>query len=803
MSRVNSSGPKNQATPSETDARPGACLVTRCLLKGFRYSGWFVFLICLCGAGVANNDAGRIDGVVQTEGGVSLSNVNVIVANTPLGTVSSATGRFSIVGVPSGEHTVVASLVGYRNARHEVIVEAHAVSRIAIVLQPETTALPAIVVTGTRSAQSIDDTPIRTQVVTRREIGEMGVVDLGSLLSEQSGLAVISDHGTGVQMQGFDPDYTLVLVDGEPVIGRTAGTLDLDRFLVGNLEQVEIVKGSTSSLYGSEALAGVINLITRMPEEPFSGSIRPRFGTFGAMNFTGELESRRREVGISLFVDRSRSKGYDHTPETMSPTAPEYVTYTASPKVIYQPNDRITLSVAARAFRESQYSPEEITLRSGTVPIDRHARLTDWNISPKVVYRWTPGLRITGKLHTATYRTRSERIRNDNGEVFDLATFDQNYRKAEFHVHSLIGKTSVVTLGAGSVWESVEADRITGGRQSSRSAFTFLQEEWLPTAWLDVVVGVRVDAHSDYATRVSPKAALLVKTLPWIHLRGSVGSGFKAPTFQQLYLDFTNPSVGYSVLGSTYVREGMALMQDEDQIAAVLQDAETMEQIRAESAVSFNTGIEIAPGSRASFNVSFFHNNVQDLIEASPVARKKSGQSVYTYFNLSRVFTRGMESELKIRISEDASLSTAYQYLKTGDRDVPDRLDDGQVVTVDSETNKLRRVEASEYGGLYNRSAHTATLRLFFRKEEIGFSGNLRGVYRGRYGYQDRNLTGILDSPEEYAPGYALWHISFSQEVNDAATIRLGIRNIFDEKRLDYVPSLPGRTLYLDLTKTF
>ena len=804
MSNVNSSGYRRHSRLLEAANRRGGNIANRGFLKGLQWSGWFVLLICLCSGGMANDAPGRIEGVVQTEGGMPLADVNISVADPALGAVSSATGRFSLIGVPRGERTVVASLVGYRNTRLRVTVEANAVSRVSIVLMPETTALPTIVVTGTRSAQSIEDTPIQTQVITKREINGTGVVDLGSLLAEQTGLSVISDHGTGVQMQGFDPDYTLILVDGEPIIGRTAGTLDLDRFLVSNLEQVEIVKGSTSSLYGSEALAGVINLITHTPEKPFTASIRPRYGTFGTLNFTGELESRQQEFGISLFVDRSRSSGYDHTPETVSPTAPEYVTYTASSKVVYEPDDRVTLSLAARAFQEHQNSPEEISSRSGTVLIDRDARLTDWNVNPKFVFRWTPGLRISGKLYTANYHTRSERTRADNGEAYDMATFDQNYHKAEVQAHSLIGRTSIVTLGAGAAWESVEADRITGGRQSSRSAFAFLQEEWLPAAWLDLVVSARVDAHSDYATRVSPKAALLIKSLPWLHLRGSVGSGFKAPTFQQLYLDFTNPSVGYSVLGSTYVREGMALMQDEGQIAAVLQDAETMEQIRAESAVSFNAGIELAPGGRATAKINFFHNNVRDLIEASPIARKKSGQSVYTYFNLNRVFTRGMESEIKLRISEEAGLSAGYQYLKTGDRDVLDRLEDGKVVTVDSETNKLRRVETPEYGGLFNRSTHTATLRLFYLNDETGLGGSLRGVYRGRYGYQDRNLTNILDAPEEYAPGYGLWHVSLSQRIEDfAATIRLGVRNVFDEKRLDYVPSLPGRILYADLTRDF
>ena len=804
MSNVNDSSNRRQSRPSVAVGRRGRVIAVQCFLRGLKWSGWFVFLICSHGVGVANEATGRIEGVVQTEGGMPLADVNISVEEPALGVVSSATGRFSLIGVPGGERTVAAGLLGYRSTRLQVAVAANAVTRVRIVLSPETTALPAIVVTGTRSAQSIEDTPIQTQVITRREIDATGVVNLGSLLAEQTGLAVISDHGTGVQVQGFDPDYTLILVDGEPVIGRTAGTLDLDRYLVSNLEQVEIVKGSTSSLYGSEALAGVINLITRLPEKPFSASIRPRYGSFGTLNFTGELESRQRKVGVSLFVDGSHSNGYDHTPETVSPTAPEYVTYTASPKVFYEPGDRVTVSLSARAFQEHQNSPEEIRSRSETVLIDRNARQTDWNINPRFVFQWTPGLRISGKLYTANYHTRSERTRADNGESYDVATFDQNYHKAELQAHSLIGRTSIMTLGAGAVWESVEADRITGGRQSSRSVFAYLQEEWLPAPWLDVVVSARIDAHSDYASRASPKAALLIKPLPWLHLRGSAGSGFKAPTFQQLYLDFTNPSVGYSVLGSTYVREGMALMRDEGQIAAVLQDAETLEQIRAESAVSFNTGVEITPNGRVSAKINFFHNNVQDLIEASPIARKKSGQSVYTYFNLNHVFTRGMESEIKIRVSEAAGLSAGYQYLKTGDRDVLDRLDDGQIVTVDSETNKLRRVEIPEYGGLFNRSTHTATLRFFYRNEKTGFGGSLRGVYRGRYGFQDRNLTNILDAPEEYAPGYRLWHMSLSQRIKDfAATIRLGVRNIFDEKRLDYIPSLPGRMLFADLTRDF
>ncbi len=773
------------------------------LLDVLKWVGWFVFLIWLYNDIAAKDATGRIDGVVQTSKGTLLANVNMTVASTSLEAVSSSTGRFSLIGVPPGEQVVMARIVGYQPTQKEVKILANTTVQMTMTLTPETIALPPIVVTGTKSSHSIEDTPIQTQVITKREIDASGVVHLGGLLAEQTGLAVISDHGTGVQMQGFDPDYTLILVDGEPIIGRTAGTLDLDRFLVSNLEQVEIVKGSTSSLYGSEALAGVINLITRIPEKPFSMSVRPRYGSFGSLNFTGELETRQHDVGISFFMDRSQSDGYDHTPETVSPTAPEYVTYTVNPKVIYQPNHRITLSLATRAFWENQYSPEEIISGNTTESLDMDARLKDWNINPKIVFQWTPSLQITGKFYTARYHTKSERTHRNSGDVYSLSTFDQNYHKAELQAQTLIGKTNLVTMGAGGVWESVKADRITGGRQTSQSTFAFLQEEWLPTAWLDVVVSGRVDAHSDYATRLSPKAAILIKSLPWLHLRGSIGSGFKAPTFQQLYLDFTNPSEGYSVLGSTYVREGMVLLQQEGRIAAVLQDVESLKQIKAESAVSFNGGIEIVPRRSVSAKINFFRNNVQDLIEASPIARKMSGQSVYTYFNLNRVFTCGLESNLTVHPFSGASLSAGYQYLETGDEKVLDKLEDGQIVKIDTETNKLRRVETSEYGGLYNRSKHTATLRFFYQNEKLGFSGSLRGVYRGRYGYQDRNLNTILDAPEEFAPGYNLWHISLSQQIHKVTTVQFGIDNIFNEKRLDYVPSLPGRTLYAGLTRSF
>ena len=137
-----------------------------------------------------------------------------------------------------------------------------------------------VFVTSSRSERDIASVPLPVSIITAEQIRAQGAVRLDEVLEEQTGLNLVYNHGTGVQMQGLDPAYTLILLDGEPIVGRTAGTMELTRFTVANIERIEIVRGPASSLYGSEALAGVINIITRKPDKPLGASVRARYGAF-------------------------------------------------------------------------------------------------------------------------------------------------------------------------------------------------------------------------------------------------------------------------------------------------------------------------------------------------------------------------------------------------------------------------------------------------------------------------------------------------------------------------------------------
>jgi outer membrane receptor for ferrienterochelin and colicins len=148
--------------------------------------------------------------------------------------------------------------------------------------------------------------PMPVSLIPQSQIKTMGSLRLNDVLTEQTGLLVvpqINAQGNGIQLQGFNPDYTLILIDGEPIIGRYTGSLELSRIAVGNIKQIEIVKGPSSSLYGSDALAGVINIITEKPIGN-QGMASIRYGTNNTLDVNADANLNFKKTW-GLFICRS------------------------------------------------------------------------------------------------------------------------------------------------------------------------------------------------------------------------------------------------------------------------------------------------------------------------------------------------------------------------------------------------------------------------------------------------------------------------------------------------------------------
>ena len=196
-------------------------------------------------------------------------------------TTTRQDGAFAFHAIRAGEYMLTARCVRYSEHRQRIEVrDANVEMEISLAEMPVKTS--EITVTASRSLRGVENSAAAVEVIAYREIENTRPRYLGDLLSERVGLSIIDDHGTGIQVQGLDPQYTLILIDGNPVIGRTAGTVDLDRIMMDNVEKVEIVRGPTSSLYGSDALAGVINVITRVPDTAFRGVARAGYGTLAS-----------------------------------------------------------------------------------------------------------------------------------------------------------------------------------------------------------------------------------------------------------------------------------------------------------------------------------------------------------------------------------------------------------------------------------------------------------------------------------------------------------------------------------------
>ena len=230
--------------------------------------------------------------VVERGSGTPVVSAEVSLAGDT--TLTDGEGRFSL-GAAGPGGTLRVRRIGYAPATIELAASAGA-TPLTVELTPRALPLDEVVVTASRREQLLADVTVPTEIVSREELEESGSSDLSSALIEHTGIQFDGGHpsGTGVMLQGIGTERVLVLLDGQPLYGRISGTLDLARIPTAIVERVEVVKGPQAALYGSEAMGGVINIVTRSPEGAgVNGGARLTAGSSGRRDagLTGELQS--------------------------------------------------------------------------------------------------------------------------------------------------------------------------------------------------------------------------------------------------------------------------------------------------------------------------------------------------------------------------------------------------------------------------------------------------------------------------------------------------------------------------------
>lgn len=615
-------------------------------------------------------------------------------------------------------YALVVRAVGY--APRELSIGAITSDTLVVKLTAVPLSLDQVVITAARRPQRLADAVVTTEVVNRSDIERTGASDLASVLTEQTGIQLQGGipSGSGVMLQGIGAERVLILMDGQPMVGRLSGNFDISRIPTNIVERVEVVKGPQSTLYGSEAMGGVVNIVTRSaPSDGWTASASLLGGSEGRVD--GTIGAAGTRGALSAVVDlglRSvhRAPGVSSSVGALA--------------------DRMDVSVKSRWAPDSSRSAELAVLR-----LDERQR---WASGPR--YDFADNVQ-TGVRLTATQSFGEQRITPS----LHLSRFDHLARTSRTGIpiagtgntqaQQLLegellytGRLGWLTLDAGveGKRESITSSdgRIAGDDSVSVAGRTlyavepFAQAEFGGDRW-SIVPGARLTWNEQWGSAFTPRLAVRWRAMDPLTFRFSAGRGFRAPDFKELYLQFINEAAGYAVYGNR--------------------------DLRPEHSDNLTAGAEWSTG-RYYVRGQVYWNQLRDFIENTPLAGA-SPLIRYSYGNVEQGMTRGTDLEVGAVLG-GIRAEASYGWLDAFDRntDLP----------------------------LLGRPEHSARASLSSPVPFIGH-GMLTGIYTGSAPMERDAETGAVTSERE---AFFRMDARVSHRLPYGMELSVGVDNIFDSR---------------------
>ncbi len=594
-----------------------------------------------------------------------------------------------------------------------------------------------IVITGSRTEESLSDTSVVTEVVTREQIEASGAENAAEILEEQPGIQITTGArggagGLGIRLMGLDPQHTLILVDGLRATGRLNGVIDLTRFNSEGLRQVEVVKGPASVLYGSDAMGGVVNLITRDAEKPLAGEAHFAYGSRNTVDASGLVAIMRKRWRSRLSGGFHRTDGFDLDPSTETTNAPAGYTANVGHRTIVEPREGVKIAAT------TDYQQRDLTgviEEGGGAVFDRRnfTRVLGASLTPEIL--WSAPARLRTRLH---YSRFSDLALLDQRGDDDLDTLEQTVDQliqALAQYDHVIGRHSL-SAGIEGLVEFLDTPRLPGGRRDRQRIALFVQDEWRIAdreVKARLVPGMRVDVDSLFGAYVMPRLALRVDPDPKWTFRASYGRGFRAPSFREMYLDFPNAAVGYIIRGDP--------------------------NLEPETSWGGLGGVEWHPTRWLDVGAAAFHNRLRNLIfiDTSDAAGN------WSYANIGFAKTQGIELSATARAKKILQLGASYTLTDTRDL-------------------VLQKA-------LPGRSLHQGSMVLSVKPPRIGTHINLRTKFFSSQLYYGEALEDTRTDP------FATIDLRVSQRIWRYFDAFIGVDNILGAGDARYIPLAP-RSFY-------
>jgi iron complex outermembrane receptor protein len=582
---------------------------------------------------------------VNEKSGEPLIGANIVIIGTTSGTSTDYDGMTQLKNLPEGKVNIKISFIGYQEKTLLLIFPRDHNKTFEIELE-QGEVLEEVIIETLRSSRTIEDIPTRIEVITGEELGEkaaMNSSNIGMLLRETTGVQMqqtsLSSGNLSIRIQGLDGRYTQILKDGFPLYGGFAGGLSIMQIPPLDLKQVELIKGSNSTLYGGGAIAGLVNLVSIIPDE--DPELNVMLNQTSALGTTGNVFYAQKygKTGITLYSSFNYQKAYDPDDDGFS-NIPKTKSFTINPKFYLYPNSRSEMGIGINASIDSRIGGDMQVIKGNNTENNVFSeKNTSERYATQFYYRRSSNKGEISFKNSISYFNRRLDIPNYQFYGNQLSSFSEIL----YNLHKIDHNNW--QFGINHYYENFSedpTDSLSLRDYKHNTIGAFIQNTTDFGSRFTVEGGLRSDYNTDYGTFLLPRISFLYKPNQSFTSRIGGALGYKIPTI------FTEESE------KLYYRD----------IAPI--DNENMDP---ETSIGGNFDINyrtlLFDKLTLSINQMFFLTSLKNSL----VLREDSTSGEFFYENADgNILSSGFETNLKLTYSEFkfyvnyAFINTEIQY---------------------------------------------------------------------------------------------------------------------------------------------
>ncbi len=537
---------------------------------------------------------------------VAGAKIELIAANKI--TTTNDSGLFFIQCSSSKKCLIKISCTGYNSTLINIHDSTKSDTIINVLLYASIEDIDEVVVTASRILQPIKSTPVLTQLVSANQPIRTGNFSVSSLLAREVAGLDMANFGFRPKLtfQGLNARYVLFLVDGERLAGEMDGDIDYYRLNLDNIDRIEIVRGPSSVLYGSNAISGVVNIITKKPIADFETNASLRLSKFNETSLSGYVGRKLNNYTSASSLSLNYTNGYDLTPdEPLTRTQEKLGNLALNQRFDFNISPNISAIVKGNIYYNRIYDGD-----LQAKPID-HAYF-DYGALTRLTYSKNDSNHIIFSYANDRFVNYDVQIKRSDFHKKTASDFIQTAR-VQYDNKSLYGQ---FVTGIEVMHENIYSDKIINNKAKLTELNCYLQYEYALNKFFSIVSGGRFSTRFNANNSFVPKVSLVTRLGNWI-FRTSAGKGFRAPTLKEMYYDFDHAGM-FHLYGN--------------------------ENLKSEKSSYFSLSVE-KRSKIYTCAINAYQNHVGDMIYHMLIADK-----AFQYININRARVSGIDFILKTKL---------------------------------------------------------------------------------------------------------------------------------------------------------